>query len=148
MARTTATVVWDDAAVQVSIEAPDGKVGRALNRLADGVVFSMKFRCPVSPPGPLHRSGELRASIRKFRQPDGSYLIGPTATTGDHHTFLGPLVERGTPPHLIVAHGPYSLHNAETGDYFGPVVHHPGTRAQPFIKPAADDLNGVVIHID
>lgn len=45
-------------------------------------------------------------------------------------------VEYGTRPHPIVAHGRYSLHNVETGEYFGPRVWHPGTPAQPFMRPA------------
>jgi hypothetical protein len=131
-------VVWDEAAVKIFAEAEDGPVGRAMSRLADGVVSSMKFRCPVSP-WDSGRSGTLRSSIQKFRLTDGSYLIGPTAKTDDG-TPLGPLLENGTRPHVIESHGPWPLRNRRTGEVFGRVVHHPGTRAQKFIEPAAHDL--------
>lgn len=143
-------VVWDEAAVRLFAADPHGAVARAMDQLADGVVFSMKFRCPVSPVGPLHKSGELRASIQKFRQPDGSYLVGPTKTVGPPWgapRFLGPMIEQGTYPHEIRSHGPWPLRNRETGDVFGRVVHHPGTRPQPFIAPAVHDLAGVVLHL-
>lgn len=53
-------------------------------------------------------------------------------------------VEYGTGPHWIISHGyaagrryPWPLRNRRTGEVFGPVVWHPGTPAQPFIRPAA-----------
>jgi len=142
---TDVHVVWDDAAVKIFAESPDTVVGQAMDRLADGVVLSMKFRCPVSPVS-SGRSGRLRSSIMKFRQADGSYLIGPTALTSDDGDGipLGPLVENGTEPHIIRSKGPWPLRNAATGQVFGPVVHHPGTAPQPFIALAAQDLPPVI----
>jgi hypothetical protein len=136
-----AHVVWDDAAVKLMCESPDTVVGQAMDRLADGVVLSMKFRCPVSPVS-SGRSGTLRSSIMKFRQPDGSYLIGPTALTDDGIP-LGPLIENGTPPHIIESHGSWPLRSA-SGQVFGRIVHHPGTSPQPFIALAAQDLPSVI----
>jgi hypothetical protein len=138
------TVVWDDAAVKIMCEDEHSVVGQAMSRLADGVVLSMKYRCPVSPVS-SGRSGTLRSSIMKFRQVDGSYLIGPTALTDDG-TPLGPLVNNGTPPHAIDSKGPWPLRNRATGQVFGPHVNHPGTRPQPFITESAHDLPPV-IHI-
>jgi hypothetical protein len=45
-------------------------------------------------------------------------------------------VEYGSRPHIIRSHGNYPLRNRETGDVFGRIVHHPGTPAQPFLRPA------------
>jgi hypothetical protein len=45
-----------------------------------------------------------------------------------------PYVEFGTGPHVIRAKNARVLANAETGQVFGPVVHHPGTRANPFME--------------
>jgi hypothetical protein len=44
--------------------------------------------------------------------------------------------EYGSEPHIIEAKGDYSLHNPETGEYFGRIVNHPGTPEQPFMRPA------------
>src|SRR5580693_1858022 len=58
-----------------------------------------------------------------------------------------PYVEFGTAPHIIKAVKARALANTETGQFFGPVVHHPGTKANPFLEriigasePAIADL--------
>lgn len=84
---------------------------------------------------PLRVSGTLRNSIRAFRMPDGSVIVGPTETYGKY-------VNAGTPPHVIHSTGPWPLRNRASGQVFGPVVHHPGTKAQPFIEQAAHDIAG------
>lgn len=151
------TVVWDEAAVKADIANPSSAVGQGMARIAAGVVVHMKALCPVAPVSrppsrrwPARKSGTLRSSIRAFRQGDGGYLIGPTDRTGrlGDGPLLGPMVEGGTVPHIIASHGPWSLHNNITGDYFGRVVHHPGTRPHPFIRPAAEALNGQRFHFD
>ncbi len=151
------SVVWDDAAIKMSTDSGDGEVGRGMRRLADMAVQEQKRRCPVysGPPriGPVpghprqvaRRSGTLRSSIRAMRQPGGDYLIGPVDLVGGQ--LLGPMVEHGTRPHEITAHGPWPLYSAPRGRAFGRTVHHPGTAPHPFIAPAADSLNGVVIHL-
>jgi hypothetical protein len=45
-----------------------------------------------------------------------------------------PYVEFGTPPHIITAVNARVLANAKTGQVFGPIVHHPGTKANPFME--------------
>jgi hypothetical protein len=45
-----------------------------------------------------------------------------------------PYVEFGTAPHIIRAVNKKVLANAATGQVFGPVVHHPGTKANPFME--------------
>lgn len=86
--------------------------------------------CPVD-------TGELRDSISE-RELLGRQNISPESdggvvTVGTDHWAP---TEYGSAPHIIRAHGPYSLHNAETDEYFGPLVHHPGTPEQPFMRPA------------
>jgi hypothetical protein len=95
-------------------------------------VNEMKRRCPVSPVGSDHDSGHLRSSVQAFRQGDG-IIIGPTA---DYARF----VVEGTRPHIIRSHGPWPLRNRATGQVFGPEVHHPGTRANPFVSEAAREV--------
>src|SRR5262249_39040616 len=120
-------VTFDEHAI--SLLARDPGVQAFMDRLAGELVNEMKRRCPVSPVGRLHRSGTLRSSIHAFRQGDGSILVGPTAD------YAGYVIE-GTPPHIIRSHGPWPLRNRETGAVYGPVVHHPGTRSQPFVWEA------------
>jgi len=45
-----------------------------------------------------------------------------------------PYVEFGTRPHIIKAVNAKVLANKATGDFFGPIVHHPGTKANPFLE--------------
>lgn len=137
MARMDVTVDWNSAAL--ASLSQDADVRALMDRLAAFAVQDMKKHCPVSPVGPLHRSGQLRSSIISERQPDGSVHVGPTASYGGY-------VNDGTPPHLIRSHGPYPLRNRETGQVFGREVHHPGTRPQPFIEETAADIGGMVLH--
>lgn len=136
MANADVTVVWDSAVVRSLSQ--DADVRALMDRLAAFAVQAMKRHTPVSPVGPLHRSGNLRSSVHSERQPDGTVLVGPSADYGKY-------VNDGTPPHLIESHGDYPLRNRETGQVFGRVVHHPGTRAQPFIQQTAGDINGITI---
>lgn len=143
-------ITWDEAAVRADCASPNTAVGRAMETLAGHLQSEMKRRCPVSPHGrpesgrgrwPARQSGTLRNSIVKVRQPDGSWLVGPTDKTEDGQ-FLGPLLERGTPAHPIDSRGPWPMRNPDTGQVFGPHVDHPGTRPQPFIRPAAEAMHG------
>ena len=45
-------------------------------------------------------------------------------------------VEYGTRPHGIDSHGRWPLRNDETGEIFGRHVNHPGTEAQPYLRPS------------
>lgn len=45
-------------------------------------------------------------------------------------------VHEGTRPHLIVPVNKQALANRRTGQFFGKVVHHPGTRPNPFLARA------------
>jgi len=89
---------------------------------------------------PLRPSGFLRSSIRRFRMPDGSIIVGPTADYAEY-------VNNGTPPHGIDSTGPWPLRNRATGQVFGPHVNHPGTPATHFIERAAESIQGRVIHV-
>jgi hypothetical protein len=61
-----------------------------------------------------------------------------------------PYVEFGTPPHIIKAVNARSLANKKTGQFFGPLVHHPGTKANPFleriISAAQPDIDTLFLH--
>lgn len=139
----------------VALLKSDPRVQAALGRWAAETVQRMKFHCPVSPvypvysrPGGSHRggdfplvpSGHLRRSIGAYAQPDGSIVVGPTASYGRY-------VNDGTRPHLIHSHGPWPLRSPATGQVFGPLVHHPGTRGAHFLEKTARDIDGEDFHI-
>jgi hypothetical protein len=125
-------------------------LARAMAATAGRITNSMKRLAPVSPvypvsgatvPGgrryggdfPLRPSGYMRSSIRAYRMPDGSIIIGPSA---DYSAY----VNDGTRPHTITSHGPWPLRNRATGRVFGPLVHHPGTRAVRFVERSIEGL--------
>jgi hypothetical protein len=63
-----------------------------------------------------------------------------------------PYVEFGTAPHIIRPVKARALANKETGQFFGTLVHHPGTRANPFLEriisaaqPDITELFGVAL---
>jgi hypothetical protein len=93
----------------------------ATQKITKQVFREIQRRVPVD-------TGELLDSL-------GMTVVAGTGiitVTADHWAA----VEFGTRPHIIRSHGDYSLHNRETGQRFGKVVHHPGTEAQPYIRPA------------
>ena len=174
-------IFWDETAIKLESADPRSPAARGMRMLADETVTEMKRRAPVytGPPRrgptaehprqpPPRASGTLRSSIRAFRQPSGNYLIGPTDQVAPG-VFLGPMIEKGTRPHLIRSHGPWPLYSTTTGRRYGHpetrqrrdtrgrftsgrvvanwVVHHPGTRPHPFIRLAAEAMNGRSVHV-
>jgi hypothetical protein len=66
--------------------------------------------------------------------------------------FYAPYVEFGTAPHDIRPVNARVLANTKTGDIFGTLVHHPGTKANPFMErivesaqPEIADLFGTAL---
>lgn len=141
MASDEYAIVWDDAAIANIDHNP--QLAALQDRIAAEAVSTMKFLTPVSPVGPLHRSGNLRSSVRSYRGAQGSeriIIVGPSA---DYAKY----VNNDTYPHLIESHGPWPLRNRETGQVFGRVVHHPGTHGQHFVERTAETFQGRVYHI-
>lgn len=132
------TIVWDD--VVVASLGHDADIAAVVDRMAAECVSTMKYLCPVSPVGPLHRSGNLRSSIHAFRDDHGDVAVGPTA---DYARY----VNDGTVPHIIESHGDWPLRNRETGQVFGRIVHHPGTHGAHFIERTADTMNDRRFHV-
>lgn len=95
--------------------------GRGVRRITEDIADDARAGCPID-------SGELVGSIGTSYPGELRGLI--TISAPHWHT-----VEYGSPPHIIRAHGRYSLRSDE-GEYFGPIVHHPGTPAQPFLRPS------------
>lgn len=85
---------------------------------------------PLVPVNKQGGGGKLKGSINA--QKTGKY----TATFGSWVDYA-PYVEFDTKPHTITAKGK-GLTNGKS--WFGKTVQHPGTTAQPFLRPAADNL--------
>lgn len=138
-------LVFDETAMAELLRGPQGPVARDLERKGEIVAQGAKRRAPVSPDGSNGRpSGYLRSQIYWQLGGDeiGLYVdIHSPAKTPDGAPY-GLFMEVGTAPHVIRSHGPYPLRNARTGQVFGPIVNHPGTAAQPHLRPAIEDLRG------
>lgn len=73
--------------------------------------------------------GNLRQSVRSHMN---TKLSGEVNVNASYAVF----VEGGTAPHLIRPVKAKALANIRTGQFFGKLVHHPGTKANPFLQRA------------
>lgn len=73
--------------------------------------------------------GDLKAQMYKETVDSRTRRVG----SHSNHTLV---TEQGSRPHSIDSHGNYPLRNRATGQVFGRHVNHPGTKAQPFLRPA------------
>jgi hypothetical protein len=110
-------MVWRKSGL-AKIKNLSDEVGDAISA---AVQKDAKRLCPV-------KTGHLRSTIHRFKAGDTWFV-----TVGADYWIN---VEYPTKPHIIRSHGPWPLRNFETGQVFGPIVHHPGTAAQPFMRPA------------
>lgn len=115
-----------------------GAFGRGLALPKGPAVTRRRFQGDL----PLRPSGFLRNSVVVQPIPlplnrGGGYMIGPTAN-------YGKWVNNGTPPHIIRSTGPWPLRNRATGQVFGPLVHHPGTKGSHFVERTVLDIRGRV----
>lgn len=104
-----------------------------------------KRLCPVGESGALMRSilGEAEKDTMACRLSAGDR---PMPKPGERRPRGGPVdyatfVELGTGPRLIVSRGPWPLRDKE-GHVFGRSVNHPGTPAQPYLRPGAMSIGG------
>lgn len=74
-------------------------------------------------------SGRLRSSIF-------SRMLGSKKGKVEVGAKYGIFVHEGTRPHIIRIRRKQVLANRRTGQIFGTVVHHPGTKPQPFLSDA------------
>jgi hypothetical protein len=89
--------------------------------------------CPVD-------TGDLQSTIVGEAPPDR--MVG-RLSAGSVTVDYAAVVEVGGRPHIIRSHGPWPLRNRETGQVFGQVVHHPGTPAQPYLRPGVMAIGGI-----
>jgi hypothetical protein len=83
--------------------------------------------------------GNLRQMIRPVHMI--SKLVGEILSAAGYSAF----VHEGTSAHIIQVVNKKVLANVRTGQFFGEIVHHPGTQANPFftraIKRSRDKVN-------
>ena len=108
---------------------------RVLVEAANFILTEMEVRVPVD-------TGELRRSLA-IRVEGDKVIIGPNVP-------YAPYVEFGTRPHEIRPKSPGGTlaFTVNGKPVFAKVVNHPGTKAQPFVRPAfaawVDQLGGMV----
>jgi hypothetical protein len=141
------SITFNQAELDALLRGPAGPVARKLGRCGEIVTQGAKRRAPTSPHGSGGRpSGYLRSRIswEMHRDPVGLYVdIASPARTPQGEPY-GLFMEVGTRPHVIRPRNPGGwLRWFEGGKVrFAKVVHHPGTRAQPHLRPALEDLRG------
>jgi len=109
-------------ALRASGKESDATTQRVAVEAANFLLVEMEVRVPV-------RSGDLRRSLSVRVEPN-RILVGPTAD-------YAPFVEFGTKPHVIKPKDKKALSFMVGGRRVTVrEVHHPGTRSQPFVRPA------------
>jgi hypothetical protein len=104
-------------------------VGAQVKAVTEAVADDARAGCPVD-------SGDLVSTIGT-RYPGGLHGVVKVGGRGPlaHDVGYWACVEYGSAPHAIESHGPWSLRD-DDGVYYGRRVWHPGTQAQPFMRPA------------
>jgi hypothetical protein len=102
-----------------------------LRVVGPAAVNRAKILCPVD-------TGRLRASIRGEAQ--RTWTLRPRFVVGSDVEYA-PYVNDGTGPHIIRPRNAQALRFVVDGRVvFARVVHHPGTRAQPFLDRALREV--------
>lgn len=157
-----ADVNLNEHALYALLDAPDGEVARWMQQhVVEPITQEAKRRAPVSKAGTdaLHAhespdegrvyltqirrpSGWLRHEIqwRHGQDEEGMYWDVESPARSVHGAPYGLFMEVGTKPHRITSHGRWPLRNRMTGQVFGRSVWHPGTKPQPYLRPALDHV--------
>jgi len=101
--------------------------GRVIEKTAFKIEGDAKRKAPVNKQS---GGGNLRQSISS-RTSSASAVVEARAKYSAY-------VDQGTRPHSINVVSRKVLANKRTGQFFGRVVHHPGTRKQPFFTDAVE----------
>lgn len=107
-----------------SIAAP--LYGRAIEQTAFMIESDAKRNAPVNKQS---GGGNLRQLI-------SSRMTGKASAIVESKAKYSEWVDQGTRPHIIRVKSARVLANRRTGQFFGKVVKHPGTRAQPYFTNA------------
>ncbi|WP_188188050.1 hypothetical protein [Nonomuraea sp. SYSU D8015] len=139
---------FNEAELDRIFKSPQGPVGRQMARYGEIVTQGAKRRCPVSPRGSGGRpSGYTRSKIgwELHRDAIGLYTDIASPAKTPQGEPLGLFLEVGTRPHVIRPKNPRGWLRWVGADgrvHFAKKVNHPGTSAQPYLRPALEDLRG------
>lgn len=117
-----------DNVQKVMVQAPgklDGAATQAVKNSIAKVEGDAKRKSPL-------RTGRLRASIF-------SEMIGKMSGKVEVGAKYGVFVHEGTKPHIISVRTKRVLADKRTNRFFGKTVHHPGTKANPFLTDALQE---------
>jgi HK97 gp10 family phage protein len=108
------------------------KMTRELGKAVERVIFKIEGDTKkLAPVNKQSGGGNLRQSIK-------AYMRGAASGVVDVGADYGIFVHEGTKPHIIRVVNKRVLANKRTGQIFGRVVRHPGTKANPFLQNAVD----------
>lgn len=138
---TAVRVEVDASALDVDafMSRADAAARQAMDMAGDLIVAEAKSLAPSS-------TGELRNSIG-HTAPTGSLAGGDLTVTVSASAEHASHVEFGTKPHKIFPRFRRALRFPGSGGgfAFAKVVNHPGTRPQPFLSKAAEQMRGDVV---
>lgn len=110
---------------QAGMERLQEAAAHTLTRIADEIAADMRHAAPVD-------TGRLKESIAVDDVERGTGFMARVRIWA--RTPYAVFVELGTRPHIIRAKNAKVLADVEEGEFFGPLVHHPGTKANPFMR--------------
>lgn len=127
MSNLTITIKNYDQVAATFRNAPKRMTGELHGAIAKSILQierNTKREAPVNKRG---GGGNLRQSIR-------SQMLGTARGMVEVGAEYGAYVEFGTRPHVIRAKNKRVLANRRENQFFGRVVRHPGTKANPFFN--------------
>lgn len=120
-------IEMDQIAIRRMLRSPTGAVGRRMILRGQAVAKRAKELAPEG--------------MRKGISSDYTgNILGTTVVIRSTHPATV-FVNEGTRPHIIRSKGSWPLRNVSSGQVFGPVVHHPGTKANPFLTRAMEEVD-------
>jgi HK97 gp10 family phage protein len=107
---------------------------KAIERSAFKIESDAKRNAPVNKGS---GGGTLRQSI-------SSRMTGNASAVIESRAKYSAYVDQGTRPHIIRATNAKVLANRRTGQFFGKVVRHPGTKKNPYFTKAVEGNIGYI----
>lgn len=118
------------------------EIEKFLFRIGSGIVRDAKDIAPIGPDRIVNNTeiqgGNLQADIKVWDDNISSLEI---EVGNSDITPYAIFVHEGTKPHIIRPKNKKGLANKKTGAFFGKEVHHPGTKANPYLQNAVDNYD-------